>query len=117
MKRILVILERAPYGTVIPAEAFRLAIGLAGIEYEITFLLAGDGVFCARAGQKPEGLAMKSLGQALDSLDEFDVKLYAFDRSLGERGLARDQLIDNLEVVDFDGYRRLVAEADGVVSF
>ena len=117
MKKMLIVIERAPYGTSLPAEAFRMAIGLAGMEDEVSVLLAQDGVFAALADQRPDALGMKSIGEALDGLGEFGVRLYALDRSLEERGLDRDRLIPNVEVVGPDACRRLIEQADGVVGF
>ena len=56
-KRYLFILNNAPYGDERPYNALRLAHNLVKREgTQVSLFMIGDGVFCARKGQKtPDG--------------------------------------------------------------
>jgi len=56
-KTYLFIINDAPYGSERPYNALRLALNLAKrSEARVRVFLTGDGVFCARKGQKtPDG--------------------------------------------------------------
>jgi len=53
-KRFLMIINDAPYGSERPYNALRLALNLVKREgASVRLFLMGDGVLCARRGQKP----------------------------------------------------------------
>ena len=56
-KTVLFIIQDAPYGNERPYNALRLALNLMKRpEVKVRVFLTGDGVLCARSGQKtPEG--------------------------------------------------------------
>jgi tRNA 2-thiouridine synthesizing protein C len=84
---VLVLVDKAPYGTSQAAEAFRYAIGLASMELEVAVALVADGVFNVAPGQDPSTLDMKPLSAAYAGLPSFGVKLWVCSDSLAERGL------------------------------
>lgn len=54
MEKYLVVINDSPYGNERPYNALRLAMNLAKREEkQIKVFLIGDGVACARKGQKP----------------------------------------------------------------
>jgi uncharacterized protein involved in oxidation of intracellular sulfur len=56
-KKVLIVVNDAPYGNERPYNALRLALNLVKREgISVRIFLTGDGVFCARKGQKtPDG--------------------------------------------------------------
>ena len=56
-KKVLIVINDAPYGDERPYNALRLALNLVKQEgQKVKVFLMADGVFCARKGQKtPEG--------------------------------------------------------------
>lgn len=53
-KKVLIIVNHPPFGTVFPAEAVRAGIAFAGMDLDTTLLFSQDGVFSLTKGQKQE---------------------------------------------------------------
>jgi tRNA 2-thiouridine synthesizing protein C len=117
MRKVLVILNAAPYGTATAAEAYRVLQGLGGLGVETSCLLMGDGVYIALREQKPENIDMQSLERAYRSLSEFGVKVYAFKDSLSERGIDEEELIETDGILDQEMARKLIDDHHCVITF
>lgn len=99
--QVVILMRKAPYGSVYTAEGFRTIMGIAVFEMEISVVFLDDGVYVLLEGQDPAGLDMKPLGAGFPMLDEFGVKrFYVHDESLRERGLSTSDLLMPVEVVD-----------------
>jgi len=116
MDKVIVLLRKAPYGSVYSAEAFRTIMGIAVFEMDICVMFVDDGVFALLKGQNPEKLDMKPLGDGFPMLEEFGVKRFVVhEESLTERGLTPDDLVVDAEIVKssnlaeiFDDYKRVL---------
>lgn len=118
MKRVLLLMRRAPYGSVYTAEGLRSVMGLGVFEMEVALAFAGDGVYAVLKNQDPSGLDMKPLGDAFAGLGDFGVsKFYVHRPSLEERGLRAEDLVIGAELVDNAGLQRVLAEQDVVLPF
>ncbi|HOG46104.1 MAG TPA: sulfurtransferase complex subunit TusC [Anaerolineae bacterium] len=118
MKKVLLLMRRAPYGTVYTAEGLRSVMGLGVFEMDVALVCVGDGVYALLAGQDPAALDMKPLGASFAGLGEFGVqRFYVHAPSLAERGLAADDLVVPAAAVDDAGLQRLLAEQDAVLPF
>ena len=118
MKKVLLLMRRAPYGTIYPAEGLRSVMGLGVFEMEVALAFVGDGVYTLLPGQDPKGLDMKPLGEAFAGLGEFGVsQFYVHGPSLSERGLAPSELILPAQVLDDAGLHQVLAEQDAVLPF
>jgi tRNA 2-thiouridine synthesizing protein B len=71
-------------------------------------LLIEDGVYGALKGSE----VATRLGEQMQ-----DRQVYVLDPDLKARGLDQDKLIDGIEVVDYDGFVKLAAEAPKVQSW
>lgn len=73
-----------------------------------SILLIEDGVYGALKGSE----VATRLGEQMR-----DRQVYVLGPDLKARGLEQDKLIDGIEVVDYDGFVRLAAEAPKVQSW
>jgi tRNA 2-thiouridine synthesizing protein C len=112
---VAVLMRKAPYGSVYAAEGFRSIMGIAVFEMDISVVFVDDGVYALVKGQDPAGLDMKPLGEGFPMLGDFGVsKFYVHDQSLRERGLAPEDLVLDVEMLNDAGVAR-VLESSGVV--
>ncbi|MBI2152252.1 MAG: DsrE family protein [Candidatus Rokubacteria bacterium] len=64
-KSLCVLVDRAPYGSIQPAEALRHALGALGKGWEVVLALTGDAVLTALPGQSPPADEWTCLGEAV----------------------------------------------------
>jgi tRNA 2-thiouridine synthesizing protein C len=118
MKKVLLLMRRAPYGSVYSAEGLRSVMGLGVFEMDVALAFAGDGVYVLKQGQNPQALEMKPLGEAFAGLEDFGVKqLYVHAPSLAERGLSAADLVVPAQLLDDAGLQQLLAAQDVVLPF
>ncbi|MCJ7694510.1 MAG: DsrE family protein [Anaerolineaceae bacterium] len=99
MNSVIVLLRKAPYGSVYTAEAFRTIMGIAVFEMDICVVFMDDGVYSIVKNQNPEKLDMKPLGEGFPMLKDFNVnKFVVHDESLTERGLSTEDLVIEVEI-------------------
>lgn len=116
MKKVVILATQPPYGSVINAEAFRVALGLAFSEFSVDLVLVGDGVYAALQGQKPAALGMKSMADVYANISQFKINLFLDATSLAERQLAPAALVaapllNNAELLS------KINAADTVITF
>jgi tRNA 2-thiouridine synthesizing protein C len=118
MGKIVVLMRKAPYGSVYTSEGFRTIMGLAVFEMELNILFMDDGVFTLVKDQKPEKLDMKALGEGIPMLADMNVKkFYVHEASLAERGLTPSDLVMNVELLDNAGVAQVLESATKVLPF
>ena len=92
---VCVVIRHPPYGTVLPAEAFRTIQALQTFEREVSVLFMADGVLTLVDSSDPEPIGMHRLAEAYTSLLEIPgVTLAVHPGSLRERGFTTDDLVD-----------------------
>ena len=92
---VCVVVRHAPYGTVMPAEAYRTIQALQTFERDVTVLFMADGVLTMVDSTDPEPIGMHRLAEAYTSLLELPgVTLAVHPESLVERGFATDDLVE-----------------------
>lgn len=96
-KKVLVSIHRAPHGTIFAAEGLRAAVGLtAGIdEHEVDVVYQGDGVyFTLRDVDRAETT------RYLDTLKtKTSATIYVDGDALAARGLSKDDVADDIQVI------------------
>ncbi len=119
-KRMTIVVRRPPYGTIDAAEAIRHAGGGLSFQVPTTLLLMEDGVFMARRDQRPEVVGYLSLSRALEEYlarrgkgrdgGEIAGQVVVHGPSLNERGLAPEDLIPGVKVVQEAETARMLAD-------
>lgn len=116
--KAVVLLRKAPYGSVYTAEAFRTIMGIAVFEMDICVALVDDGVYALVKNQNPEKLDMKPLGDGFPMLKDFNVNRFVVhDESLSERGLSVDDLVLDVEMANSGQIAELFIEYGKVLPF
>ena len=65
---VCVVIRHPPYGTVLPAEAYRTIQALQTFERDVTVLFMADGVLTLIDSTDPEPIGMQRLAEAFTSL-------------------------------------------------
>lgn len=118
MKKVTVLMRKAPYGSVYSAEGFRAIMGLGVFEMDVRVAFVDDGVYVLLKGQDPSKLEMKALGDGFPMLPDFEVnQFYVHAPSLEERGLGTADLVMDVEALDNAGFAQLLEESDAVLPF
>jgi tRNA 2-thiouridine synthesizing protein C len=118
MKKVAILMRRAPYGSVYTAEGFRSAMGIGVFEMDAILLFVDDGVYALVKDQDPKKLDMKPLGDGFPMLSEFGVNgFYVHQSSLEARGLSVDDLVMDVELVDSARLAELLAEYNSILPF
>lgn len=118
MNKVIVLLRKAPYGSVYSAEAFRTIMGIAVFEMDICVAFIDDGVYTLIKDQNPEKLDMKPLGDGFPMLKDFNVERFVVhEGSLAERGFSPSDLVVDAEIVDDAGFAAIINEYQRVLPF
>lgn len=92
--KVCIVIRHPPYGTVLPAEAFRTIQALQTFEREVNVLFAADGALTLVESTDPEPIGMHCLADAFADLLELPgVSLAVNPDSLERRGFSVDDLI------------------------
>jgi tRNA 2-thiouridine synthesizing protein C len=89
----------------------------AAFEQDVSLVFVDDGVYQLKKGQQTKGIETKNFSPTYRALEGYDVeKLYVERESLEARGLAEDELIVDVTVLDAKELGALMEEQDVVVS-
>ncbi len=116
MKKVLIMVNNAPFGSVFAAEALRAGIAFAGMDLETKLVFSGDGVFCLLKNQRPKIAEMTGLGEGFSNAEEFGLKIFADADSTSERNLKKDSLIGAKQVTSRE-IRGFIDEAEAIINF
>lgn len=117
MKSLLFVQSRAPHGSIAGQEG--LDAVLAGSAFTTCrILLIEDGVFQLVRDQQTGALGTKDFSVTYGALADYGVEpVYVSVSHLAARGLTTDDLVIDTVAVDDDQVRRLLADADVILSF
>jgi len=116
-KSITIISRRAPYGSYNPQLCLDLALACAVFEQEVNYVFLGDGVYQLKKNQNAERINMKTLGNALETLELYGIENVLVDAaSLQSRSLDTADLIMSVKTVSRNDISRLLRESDAVFN-
>jgi len=101
-KKLAILVRRAPYTTLDPAEAVRHAGGALADGWDVRLLLVDDGVYLARDGQAAGQTGFVSLSGALSKAMAKGARVMLLDRSAQMRGVMPGQpgVLPGVHVID-----------------
>ncbi len=111
MKKVVFILKGDPFSWK-SHEALRVGMAV-GMNCEVHFVFLKDGVY-ALSRWEPESIGIVGFERLLENMDYVNVKLYAEDLSLEERGLGQEDLKKAVQVVSMEEIKELIASAEAV---
>jgi len=117
-KKFLYVNRKAPHGTIYALESLEVVLIAAAFEQDVSLAFIGDGVYQLAKGQDTKALGVKNFSPTYGALEDYDVtKLYADGESLRERGLAADDLLVPVEIVNAQRMAEIMEQQDVVLSF
>ena len=117
VKRFMYLNRRAPYGTIYALETLEKILVSAAFDQDVSVVFVDDGVYQLKKGQNTEEVGMKNFSPTFRALDGYDVeKIYVEKSSMEARGLSEEDLIIDVEVLDGEELKDLMAAQDIVMS-
>ena len=112
-KHVAVLLTHAPYGDIYYTEGLRAVVGLtSGIdEHTVEVIYVGDGVYFTL-----KGVDRTDSARYIGSLDKGGYRLKAVEESLAERGIKKNELAADIEVISRSQVVALLSKADHTVG-
>ena len=118
MKKFMFVNRKAPYGTIYALESLEVVLIAATFDQDVSLVFIDDGVYELVKGQDTKGIGIKNHSKTYRALEGYDVeKLYVERESLEARGLGKDDLIVDVEVLSTADMADLMAGQDVVLSF
>lgn len=99
------------YGTMLAANA-ALAKGM-----DVTLVLVDDGVAMAKRGQDTAGLGLPNNLDELADFTELGGRLVAVEEAVEERGMTREELVEEAEVMPMKDIVRRIVEHSVTLTF
>ena len=116
-KRILFLLNQAPYGSSYALEAIESILVAGVFDQEVSVLFKGDGLYQLLSGQDGGAVGGRTVGKVLGALPEYGVtELFACRPSAERLGLADASLCLPVTWLDHAGQRRLISRQDIVTG-
>ena len=114
----LILARSSPYANQQARAALDIAFTAAAFEQEVSFVFMDDGVLQLLDQQDTHSSLVKNIGKMIPALKLYDVKsVYAHEPSLITADLPRTQLSEDVELVDNEELKNLIAQADQVLIF
>src|SRR3989338_4045261 len=117
---LCLVVDRAPYGSIEPAEAIRHAGGALGKRWDVGLGFMGDGVYTALASQAPTGGEWIALSAAVSELIERGgarARVLVEGPALDARGLSAGDLITGARAVSREDIARAMVACDRTLLF
>ena len=116
-KRILFLLNRAPYGSSYALEALESVLVAALFDQQVRVLFKGAGLHQLLKGQDGAAVGQRTVGKMLGALPEYGVAgLFVCAPSAARLGLTEGDFCLPVTLLDYDGQRRLIDEQDIVTG-
>ncbi|MEM1402351.1 MAG: DsrE family protein [Pseudomonadota bacterium] len=114
----LIVVAHAPYEGTLARSAIDAALSFAVFGQQPNLLFVGNGAWCLRASQSPDGIGKKSLRKVIDSLPLYDIEaVYVDESAFGSPDATAQDLPSFARVLNRDGLMALRQGASCVLSF
>ncbi len=117
-KKFMFVNRKAPYGTIYALESLEVVLIAATFDQDVSLAFIDDGVYELVKGQQTKDIGIKNFSPSYRALEGYDIeKLYVDRVSLSQRGLAEQDLLVPVELLDAQEMGRLMAQQDVILSF
>ncbi len=110
-KNVVILLRQPPHGTLYPVEGLRMTVAVSG-DFEPITIAINDGVF---AFLKDVDKTMYSMH--IDFIKNIDLDIFIDKKSLDERGLTKDDLVEQVEVKEHSEILKMIADSSVTIPF
>lgn len=117
-KSIALLNSKAPYVNNAGKDALDVALVFGSFEQEISLFFQADGVYQLVEGQNSELISVKDYLKTFAAFEFYDIEnVYACQNSLLERGLTHHFHIDEVQVLDQQGFANKLARHNTILRF
>ena len=118
VKKFLFVNRKAPYGSVYALEGLEVVLISAAFDQDVGLAFLDDGVYQLAKGQNTKAIETKNFSPTYRALEGYDIeKLYVERESLEARGLAEEDLLVDVKVLDAAQMAAMMDEMDVMISF
>ena len=110
-KEIVILLRQPPHGTLYPVEGLRMSVAVSA-DFDPITIAINDGVYTFI---KDTDKTMYSMH--IDFLKNIDLDLYVDKKSLDERGLTKEDLIEQVEVKENGEIMKMIEKSTVTIPF
>lgn len=117
-KSVLVVNQKAPYGSSLAREALDVVLTCSIFDLPVTLLFTGDSIFQLIKGQSGSEVGQKSLDSMLSALPMYDVEnIYVTSDDLAKHGLTPDDLVLPVKSIPSEQIAGLIKQHSTVLTF
>ncbi|MBD3408334.1 MAG: hypothetical protein GF411_19580 [Candidatus Lokiarchaeota archaeon] len=109
---VLLLINTRPFGKIINFEGWRASVGMFGMDHEPTMLFMGDGVYALLKTMDIMHVKMFKMTYL-----SFDGRICASKKSLEDRGITKEELMEEVEILDEDQVAEQFKVNEVVVTF
>ena len=118
VKKFMFVNRRAPYGSIYALESLEVVLIAAAFDQDVSLVFSDDGIYQLKKDQSTDAVGMKNFSPTYRALEMYDVeKLYVSKASMDERGITKDDLIVDVEVLGDEALSELMDDQDVIFSF
>ncbi len=110
-KNIVILLRQPPHGTLYPVEGLRMSVAVCA-DFDPITIAINDGVYTFTKNVDKTMYSMH-----IDFLKNIDLDIFVDKKSLDERGLSKDDLIDQVEVKEHVEILKMLADSTVTIPF
>jgi len=110
-KVVVILLRQPPHGTLYPVEGLRMSVAVSA-DFDPITIAINDGVY---AFIKDVDKTMYSMH--IDFIKGIDLEIFIDKKSLDERGLTKEDLIDKVEVKEHHEILEMLANSTVTIPF
>jgi tRNA 2-thiouridine synthesizing protein C len=110
-KKVVILLRQPPHGTLYPVEGLRMSVAVSA-DFDPITVVINDGVY---AFIKDVDKTMYSMH--IDFIRGIDLDIFIDKKSLDERGLTKEDLIDKVEVKEHHEILEMLANSTVTIPF
>lgn len=118
VKKFMFVNRRAPYGSIYALESLEVVLIAAAFDQDVSLVFSDDGVYQLKKGQETAEVGMKNFSPTYRALEMYDVeKLYVSKSAMDARGISKEDLIVDVEVLSDEALADLMDDQDVIFSF
>ena len=110
-KTVVILLRQPPHGTLYPVEGLRMSVAVSA-DFDPITIAINDGVYTFL---KDTDKTMYSMH--IEFSKNIDLDIYVDKKSLDERGLTKDDLVDDVEVKEHGDILKLIENSTVTIPF
>jgi sulfur relay (sulfurtransferase) DsrF/TusC family protein len=111
-KPVLILVRSRPFGTIFNFEGWRASVGMFGMDHEPLMLFMGEGVYALLKEMHDLHIRMFKM-----TYKSFDGRICASKKSLEDRNISPDEILEEVEILDEDAIGKTLVENELAITF